>query len=86
MAFFAFYYLCSASSQRNIFFLVLFIHHRMRESARVIVTQWLRWEKYGCDKVIFSNCKVFLFLFFFIFLACLALVFVAVTSWSTVAV
>lgn len=48
----------------------------MRVSARVIVTQWLRWEKYGCDKVISSNCKVFLFSF-----ACWVLVFVTVASW-----
>lgn len=33
VAFFGFYYLCSASSQRNIFFLLLFIYRRMRERA-----------------------------------------------------
>lgn len=58
-SFFGFYYLCSASSQRNIFSVLPCIYHRTRVSARVIVTQWLRWQKYGSDKVISSNCKVF---------------------------
>lgn len=62
-SFFGFYYLCSASSQRNIFSVLPCIYHRTRVNARVIVTQWLRWQKYGSDKVISSNCKVFFLVF-----------------------